>query len=99
MCVAGHARTVSLHMAIVLVKPISKFEARTALGAIGSHVCPGTDGLSIVFFRNYWKFIGKDIIVTFQEVLDTGIMLSKWTNSMIYLIPKLEGVVADIRKW
>ena len=52
-----------------------------------------------IFFRNYWEFIGNDITVAFQEVFDTGIMPSKWTEGMIYLIPKLEGVVADIRKW
>ena len=87
-----HAR-VSLHMATVLVKPISIFEVRAALDANGSHVCPGIDGLSVDFFRNYWEFIGNDIIVAFDEVFDIGIMPSKCTEGMIYLIPKLEGVL------
>ena len=92
-----HAR-VSLNMTNVLVKPISIFEVRVALDVIGSHVCPGTDGISVDFIRNYWEFIGTDITVAFQEIFDTGFMPSKWTEGMIYLIPKLKGVVADIRK-
>ena len=48
-----HTR-VSLHVANVLVKPISIFEVRVVLDAIGYHVCPGIDGLSTDFFRNYW---------------------------------------------
>ena len=90
---------VSLNMTNALVKPILISEVRAALDAIGSHVCPGTDGLSAEFFRNYWEFIGTDITAAFQEVFDTGFMPSKWTEGMIYLIPKMEGVVADIRKW
>ena len=49
-----HAR-VSLHMEIVLVKPISIFEAWATLDAVGSHVCLGIDGLLPNFFRNYWE--------------------------------------------
>ena len=49
---------VSLHMATVLVKPISIFEVRDALDAIGSHVCPGIDGLQHIFpelLGIYWE--------------------------------------------
>ena len=56
-------------------------------------------GFRQIFFWNYWEFIGNDITTAFQEVFDTRIMSSKWIEGKIYLIPKLEGVVADIRKW
>ena len=85
---------VSLHMTTILVKPTSIFEVKAALDAISSHVCPGIDGLSPDFFWNDWEFIGNDINIAFQEVFDTGSMPSKWIEGMIYLIPKLEGVVA-----
>ena len=90
---------VSNEMAEALVKPISSAEVRAALVAIGKNVWPGKDGLSPDFFLEYWDDIADVFTASLQEVFKLGRMPAEWNEGMIYLIPKLEGVVDDIKKW
>ena len=86
-------------MAEALVKPISSAEVRAALVAIGKNVWPGKDGLSPDFFLEYWDDIADVFTASLQEVFKLGRMPAEWNEGMIYLIPKLEGVVDDIKRW
>ena len=86
-------------MAESLVKEISSTEVRAALVAVGKNVCPGNDGLSPKFFLEYWDDIADAFTAALQEVFHLGRMPIEWNEGMIYLIPKVEGVVDDIKKW
>ena len=86
-------------MAESLVKEISSTEVRAALVAVGKNVCPGNDGLSPEFFLEYWDDIVDAFTTALQEVFHLGRMLAEWNEGMVYLIPRLEGVVDDIKKW
>ena len=90
---------VSHEMAESLVKEISSTEVRAALVAVGKNVCPGNDGLSPEFFLEYWDDIVDAFTTALQEVFHLGRMPIEWNEGMIYLIPKVEGVVDDIKKW
>ena len=90
---------VSNEMAEALVKAISSAEERAALVAVGKNVCPGNDGLSLEFFLEYWDDIADVFTSSLQEVFKLGRMPAEWNEGMVYLIPKLEGVVDDIKKW
>ena len=80
---------VSHEMAESLVKEISSTEVRATLVVVGKKVCPRNYGLSPEFFLEYWD----DIADAFTTAL------FDWNEGMIYLIPKVEGVVDDIKKW
>ena len=82
-----------------LIKEISSIEVRTALLVVGKNVCRITNGLSLEFFLQYWDYIADAFIASLQEVFHLGSMLVEWNERMTYLIPKVDGVVDDIKKW
>ena len=90
---------VSNEMVESLVKEISSAEVRVALVDVVKNVFLGNDGLSPDFFLEYWDDIADVFTTTLQEVFHLGRMLLEWNEGMIYLIPKVEGVVDDIKKW
>ena len=90
---------VSHEMAESLVKEISSAEVRAAFVVVGKNVCPVNDGLSPEFFLEYWDDIADAFTSALQEVFHLGRMPIEWNEGMIYLIPKVEGVVDDIKKW
>ena len=80
-----------------LIKEISSIEVRTALLVVGKNVCRITNGLSLEFFLQYWDYIADAFIASLQEVFHLGSMLVEWNERMTYLIPKVDGVVDDIK--
>ena len=51
------------------------------------------------FFLAFWDLLGDDLCVCMQQIVDTGFMPQAFSEGLIYLIPKGEGVSDDIRQW
>ena len=59
----------------------------------------GVDGFPPKFFLCYWDHIGINVIEALQYMFTLGDMPYQWNAGLIFFIPKLEGVVVDIKKW
>ena len=92
-------KKVNLSMANKLVKPFNVHEVYAAIEAVGKNVCHGIDGFPPEFFLYYWDHIGITVTEVLQDVFTLGDMPYQWNAWLIFLIPKLEGVVVDIKKW
>lgn len=51
---------------------------------------PGPDGFQGVFFRRYWKMVGKDISNLVIHAFETGTFNSCIAETLIALIPKVD---------
>jgi hypothetical protein len=49
---------------------------------------PGSDGLPILFYKQYWPTVGDPVIKAIQGFFTSGHLLSKVNNSLIVLILK-----------
>ena len=47
----------------------------------------------------YWDDIFNVFTTSLHEGFHLGRMFIEWNEGMVYLIPKLEGAVDDIKKW
>ena len=74
-------------------------EMREALQALPKHRSPFMDGLTPTFFLEYLDLFKVDLCIAFHQILCDGCMLSYFTKGLIYLIPKSEGPLLDIKKW
>ena len=86
-------------MRAALAEPLSDVELADALRALPRHSCPGEDGLSPAFFLRYWEVLGPDLGRGYQHILDNGTMPQRFSEGLLFLIPKGEGVTDDIRQW
>ena len=85
-------------MKVALLKPFDIMEIHNALRALSLMSCPGEDGITAHFFLKYWEYIGEDLTKAFG-IFDSGYMPRSMAVGLIYLIPKVEGISDDIRKW
>ena len=86
-------------MRLSLARPFRVTELREALRALPGDNCPGVDGLSAGFFVSFWELLGEDQCACIQEIVDSGCMPPAFSEGLIYLIPKGEGISDDIRQW
>lgn len=49
----------------------------------------GPNGMSQIFFKSYWNFIGKDVIDAFLKILNSGSVPNSLNHTFISLIPKI----------
>ena len=90
---------VSVEMQIALLAPLQSSEVLLAAKALGKDVCPGVDGMGVSWYIEYWDLIGNVLTSAYQQIIDHGYMPQEWTEGLIYLIPKGDGPLDDIRKW
>ena len=96
---ASVSNRVSLDMQTSLLAPLQPSEVLLAAKALGKDVCPGVDGMGVSWYIEYWDMIGNVLTSAYQQILDNGYMPQEWTEGLIYLIPKGDGPLDDIRKW
>ena len=82
-----------------LKNPLSKAELLEAIEALSNYSCPGTDGIIPCFYRHYWDLMGDDISEAFQEMFLAGEMPETISEGMIFLIPKGDRNLEDIKQW
>ena len=52
---------------------------------------PGPDGISPIFFKNYWDIVGVEVINCVLNALNSGIMPWGINDTYICLIPKVKS--------
>lgn len=55
-----------------------------------SSKAPGPDGFSIYFYHNLWHVVGNDILDAVLKVLNDGAYISRWNETLVTLLPKVE---------
>ncbi|XP_010480531.1 PREDICTED: uncharacterized protein LOC104759285 [Camelina sativa] len=88
----GMSTRVTEGMNRALTAPISAAEIKRAAFKVQGDSAPGADGWTGIFFKRYWKIIGKDIISEVQGFFNSGTMPADWNHTQICLIPKTTNV-------
>ena len=84
-------RTLSFHDGACLVKPFTEEEVRVAVWDVNSYKCPGPDGITFGFIKDFWDMLQDDVMRFLVEFHRNG-RLSKGINStFIALIPKVDN--------
>ena len=52
---------------------------------------PGLDGMSAIFFQNYWTIVGNDVICMVLNVLNSNESMAEINRTNITLIPKIKN--------
>src|SRR4051812_20175119 len=71
-----------------LSAPFMEEEIKDAVFGSYGEGAPGPDGLSFLFYQNYWDIIKMDLLCMFQEWFDDKLDLFRLNFAMITLIPK-----------
>ena len=82
-------RRVSDDMNDALLKEFQVEEVRRALKQMHPTKSPGPDGMSPIFFQNYWDVVGPQVIDCVLNTLNTGVMPNALNDTYICLIPKV----------
>ena len=54
-----------------LIKKFTREEIEIALNQMHPTKAPGLDGMSAIFFQNYWSIVGNDVICMILNVLNS----------------------------
>ena len=74
-----------------LTREYTADEVEFALKQMKPLIAPGPDGMSPIFFKSCWKFIGQDVIDASLAILNSGNMLASLNHTYIALIPKTKS--------
>ena len=80
-------------------RPLAANECATVLfkhSKVGKS--PGNDGLTVEFYRTFWKELRNPLTKTFREALQEGELSPSQKQSVIRLIPKKGRDMAKIKK-
>ena len=80
-------------------RPLLEEEVSDALVGICRTSCPGIDGLSRDFFEFFWEVIKVDLVAGLNEAWDVGCLPEHFKEGLIFLIPKVHGIITDVRQW
>ena len=54
---------------------------------------PGLDGMSAIFFQNYWGIVGNDVICMILNVLNSNMSMVEINKTNITLVPKIKNPI------
>jgi len=66
-------------------------EVWRALKQMHPKKAPSPNGLSPIFYQNYWDLVGSDVIKCVLNALNSGVMPSDLNETFICLIPKVKS--------
>ncbi|XP_010507236.1 PREDICTED: uncharacterized protein LOC104783832 [Camelina sativa] len=95
----GFLPRVTIPMNDKLMSKVLKEEVREAVFSIKAASAPGADGMTGLFFQQYWDIVGKQLTLEVQRFFDEGFFQSEWNFTQICLIPKKVNSVlmSDLR--
>uniref|UniRef100_A0A803NGJ4 Reverse transcriptase domain-containing protein n=1 Tax=Cannabis sativa TaxID=3483 RepID=A0A803NGJ4_CANSA len=82
--------TVTAEMNNSLTQPYTSQEVITALRLMSPDKSPGSDGMSAMFYQQYWDIVGNDVTKVVLAVLNEGYSMDSINRSLITLIPKIK---------
>ena len=71
-----------------LTREFTADEVEFALKQMKPLTAPGLDGMSPIFFKSCWNFIGQDVIDASLAILNSSNMPTSLNHTYISLIPK-----------
>lgn len=80
---------VSAIMNQCLISEVTDEEFRRAVFSIKASSAPGPDGMSGLFFQQYWEEIGPKVSVEVKKFFERGVMPADWNFTYLCLIPKV----------
>ena len=83
----------------LLENVISKDELFDALMTLRSNKVPGGDGLTLEFYRTFWKNLKEPLYKSFMEALEVGKFGASTKRGIINLIPKKLKNELYVRNW
>ncbi|XP_060972669.1 uncharacterized protein LOC133038517 [Cannabis sativa] len=82
-----------------LTAPFTEMEVTTALKTMSPDKSPGSDGMSAMFYQNYWHIVGSSVTDVVLGVLNHGLDMDSINKAIITLVPKVSSpnTIADFR--
>ncbi|XP_018435286.2 uncharacterized protein LOC108807498 [Raphanus sativus] len=82
-----------------LRREVSDEEIRSAVFSIKASSAPGPDGMSGLFFQQYWGEIGSKVTLEVKRFFERGCMPKDWNFTYLCLLPKIHEPesMADLR--
>uniref|UniRef100_A0A803PS53 Reverse transcriptase domain-containing protein n=1 Tax=Cannabis sativa TaxID=3483 RepID=A0A803PS53_CANSA len=81
--------TITPTMNLSLTRPFTSDEVVAALHSMSPDKSPGSDGMSAMFYQNYWSIVGDSVTEIVLGILNEGTDMSQLNKSIITLIPKV----------
>ncbi|KAG7573473.1 Endonuclease/exonuclease/phosphatase superfamily [Arabidopsis suecica] len=85
----GFLPKVTDEMNVRLIARVSKEEIREAAFSVKASSAPGADGMSALFFQQYWYIVGDQVTKEIQAFFANGSFPPEWNYTHLCLIPKI----------
>jgi len=84
-------RTLSFSDGACLVKPFTLEEVKAAVWDCDSFKCPGPDGITLGFVKDFWDILQVDVMRFLMEFHRNGRLAKGINSTFITLIPKVDN--------
>lgn len=72
-----------------LLAEVTDEEVKSAVFSIKASSAPGPDGMSGLFFQQYWEEIGPKVSLEVKKFFEGGRMPPDWNFTYLCLLPKV----------
>ena len=78
---------------------LTEYECESALMQMNNGKSPGSDGITIEFYKQFWDCIKKYVVNSLNYSYDKGELSTLQSQSLITLLPKPEKDISFIKNW
>jgi hypothetical protein len=74
----------------ILNSPFSEKDVVSAIMSMKAESAPGPNGLTVTFFRKFWRYLKKDSMQMVQDFNRNRLDLKRLNYGVITLVPKVK---------